>query len=145
MIDQENIAACVFHDDRHDDCVQHSGQAPCMTQSESDLLRQIEQIARERDEARADEKQAMAYLQRTREALGHKGDFPSMIEEAKRLKKTDELARKFARSKGRFHSQQAMCELLESYHMPCVRPTKEKRQEPAYHEPTCADLAHLSP
>lgn len=34
----ERIAPCVFHDERHDECVQHSGQAPCMTQTESDRL-----------------------------------------------------------------------------------------------------------
>jgi hypothetical protein len=35
---EEYIAPCVFHDDRHEDCIQHSGQVPCMTQTESDWL-----------------------------------------------------------------------------------------------------------
>lgn len=43
---REDIAPCVFHDNAHADCVQHSGQAPCMTQTESDWLREMQ---KERD------------------------------------------------------------------------------------------------
>lgn len=38
------------------------------------------------------------------------------------LVKTARLAERFARAKGRHHSQHAMCDLLEHFGLPCVRP-----------------------
>jgi len=42
--------------------------------------------------------------------------------EVERLQEVEHLARAFARAKGRHHSQQAMCDLLDHFGMPCVRP-----------------------
>ena len=44
---RQSIAPCVFHNDCHDDCLQHSGQAPCMTQTESDWLAEVASTALE--------------------------------------------------------------------------------------------------
>lgn len=129
MIDQENIAHCVFHDDRRMDCLIHSGQVPCMTQSESDLHRELDSLKQQLADARADERQAMTYLQQTREALQHKGDFPSLVREASITRKTAELAVRFAKAKGRFHSQQAMCDLLDHLGLPCVRPERDTQKD----------------
>lgn len=45
--------------------------------------------------------------------------------ELESLRKTARLAERFARAKGRHHSQQAMCDLMEHFGVPCVRPGKE--------------------
>ncbi len=52
----------------------------------------MEQVRAERDaavaqcrEARADERQAMTYLQSIREAAGHEGDFPSLVELVRKM------------------------------------------------------------
>lgn len=37
------------------------------------------------EEARADERQAMAYLSQCREAIGHEGDFPSLVERLREM------------------------------------------------------------
>tara|TARA_B100000929_G_scaffold271961_1_gene243196 strand:- start:4546 stop:4932 length:387 start_codon:yes stop_codon:yes gene_type:complete len=124
MIEANDIALCVFHDERREDCLRHSGQVPCMTQSESDLASQLAITQQQLFDARADERQAMQYLQQARQAAGHTGDFPTMIEAISHMKKTAELAEKFAKAKGRFHSQQTMCDLLDHLGMKCVRPEK---------------------
>lgn len=41
------------------------------------------------------------------------------------LRKIERLARTFANAKGRYHSQQAMCDLLNHFGKPCVRPSNE--------------------
>ncbi len=41
-------------------------------------------------EARADDRQAMAYLQGIREAVGHEGDFPSLVELVRKMAQQDE-------------------------------------------------------
>lgn len=46
--------------------------------------------------------------------------------EIERLQEVERLARAFARAKGRHHSQHAMCDLLEHFGMPCVRPGEDK-------------------
>ncbi len=42
--------------------------------------------------------------------------------ELARLRETARLAERFAKSKGRYHSQSAMCDLLEHFGLPCERP-----------------------
>jgi len=41
---KRHIAPCVFHDDNIEDCIQYSGQVPCMTQTESDWLKRLKAI-----------------------------------------------------------------------------------------------------
>ncbi len=118
------IAPCVFHDHNHEECLRHSGQVPCMTQSESDLASELEAVKQQLAATQADDRHAMAYLEEARQATGHKGDFPSMINAISHMKKTAMLGEKFARAKGRFHSQQAMCDLMDHLGMQCVRPEK---------------------
>ncbi len=36
------------------------------------------------EDARADDRQAMAYLSQCRQAVGHEGDFPSLVERLRR-------------------------------------------------------------
>ncbi len=36
-------------------------------------------------ESRLDERQAMTYLEQCRQAVGHEGDFPSLVEKLRRL------------------------------------------------------------
>lgn len=38
------------------------------------------------------------------------------------LRETARLAERFARAKGRHHSQHAACDLMEHFGLPCVRP-----------------------
>lgn len=38
------------------------------------------------------------------------------------LRETARLAEAFARAKGRYHSQQAACDLMEHFGLPCFRP-----------------------
>ena len=45
-----------------------------------------------------------------------------LTEENDRLHETARLAERFARAKGRHNSQHAMCDLLEHFGLPCVRP-----------------------
>lgn len=118
------VAPCVFHDHNYEECIQHSGQVPCMTQSESDLASELDSVKQQLAIAQADDRQAMTYLEQTRQATGHKGDLPSMIESISHMKKTALLGQKFAKAKGRFHSQQAMCDLMDHLGMQCVRPDK---------------------
>lgn len=126
----EVVAECVFHGDRRLDCIQHSGQLPCMTQSEIDLCKEVGRLRARLGEAIANEKQAMAYLQEVRMMISPNRDFPTMINEARRNVRTAELALKFAKAKGRFHSQLAMCDLFEHLGLPCVRPHKDKKPTP---------------
>lgn len=125
LIDKRRyIASCVFHDRNHEECIRHSGQVPCMTQSESDLASELESVKQQLAIAQADDRHAMAYLEEARQAAGHNGDFPSMIEAISHMKKTAQLGEKFAKAKGRFYSQQAMCDLMDHLGMQCVRPDK---------------------
>ncbi|TDX29149.1 hypothetical protein DFO67_108193 [Modicisalibacter xianhensis] len=41
------------------------------------------------------------------------------------LQQVYRLARDFVQAKGRYHSQHAMCDLLEHFGKPCVRPDKQ--------------------
>ncbi|WP_413616454.1 hypothetical protein MRB56_09305 [Halomonas cupida] len=42
--------------------------------------------------------------------------------ELERLRQAEQLAKRFAKAKGRYHSQQAMCDLMEHFGVPCLRP-----------------------
>lgn len=46
--------------------------------------------------------------------------------ESKRLLETARLAERFANAKGRHHSQQAMCDLMDLFGKPCVHPSNEE-------------------
>lgn len=70
-----------------------------------DAERRFAQIEGERD-----------YYRRMAERRGH---------EVEALRETVRLAERFARAKGRHHSQHAMCDLLEHFGLPCVRPGDE--------------------
>ncbi len=52
-------------------------------------------------------------------------DAIELAEEVEHLRETARLAERFARAKGRHHSQQAMCDLLDHFGLPCVRPGEE--------------------
>ena len=41
------------------------------------------------------------------------------------LRETARLAERFAKAKGRHHSQHAMCDLLEHFGLPCTRPGED--------------------
>ncbi|MBR9878640.1 MAG: hypothetical protein GYB17_03900 [Gammaproteobacteria bacterium] len=41
------------------------------------------------------------------------------------LRETERLAKRLAKAKGRYHNQHAMCDLLEHFGMPCVRPGED--------------------
>lgn len=43
-------------------------------------------------------------------------------DELSRLRETAGLAERFVNAKGRYHSQHAMCDLMEHFGRPCVRP-----------------------
>ncbi|MCG7598818.1 hypothetical protein MHM84_03405 [Halomonas sp. McH1-25] len=46
-------------------------------------------------------------------------------DEIDRLHHVERLAARFVSAKGRYHSQQAMCDLMEHFGKPCVRPDKQ--------------------
>jgi hypothetical protein len=77
---EEYIAPCVFHDDRHEDCIQHSGQVPCMTQTESDWLNS-ENAERAALEAERDEYKRAAehYVPVAHALAAHLDKFYSLI------------------------------------------------------------------
>ncbi|WP_069384008.1 hypothetical protein [Halomonas caseinilytica] len=45
-----------------------------------------------------------------------------LVQRVAELEETARLAERFARAKGRHHSQQAACDLMEHFGLPCVRP-----------------------
>lgn len=49
-------------------------------------------------------------------------------DEIDRLHQIERLAERFVQAKGRYHSQQAMCDLLEHFGKPCVRPEEDAAQ-----------------
>ncbi len=46
----------------------------------------------------------------------------AVMDERDALRETARLAERFARAKGRHHSQHAACDLMEHFGLPCVRP-----------------------
>ncbi|BBI61720.1 hypothetical protein [Vreelandella sulfidaeris] len=97
------------------------------TDRRNEVTRQeLKAVEEQLAETRADERQIMRYLEDIRMVLSPDRDFPTMISEARKTVKTAELAVRFAKAKGRFHSQQTMCDLMEHLGLPCVRPTSGK-------------------
>jgi len=46
----------------------------------------------------------------------------SLVAENDRLREIARLAERFARARGRYHSQNAAYDLMEAFNLPCVRP-----------------------
>ncbi len=67
-----------------------------------------------------DERDALAS-----ELRSHKAALNGLQTERDALRETARLAERFARAKGRHHSQHAACDLMEHFGLPCVRPGGE--------------------
>lgn len=116
------FCGCVFHGDSYEDCINHSGQAPCMSERETKLQRELDVATAQMQQARTDERIAMSWLSEIRYHIDESLDFPSLMKRVAEVKKTADLAETFAKAKGRFHSQQAMCDLLKHLNLPFTRP-----------------------
>lgn len=59
--------------------------------------------------------------------VGVEASVEKAIEQIREYQKTERLARAVARSKGRYHSQIAICDLMDHYGLPNTRPETSKK------------------
>lgn len=90
-------------------------------------IRLSEQRGEERDAAADYAQDQAAVMDLVAKALGvpdepHQGRAERILEAAEEKVNAARLAERFARAKGRHHSQRAMCDLLEHFGLPCTRP-----------------------